>query len=201
MANITLKQLRYAVAVAEHGHFGHAAAASAISQPALSMQIQALEDGLGLALFERAARHVRPTPFGVGFLARAQRILAEVDDLGDSARAALMTRGYAEMARLAGALGAAPETLAGLSGFGDLVLTCTSAQSRNYRFGMALGRGDAFDPAVTVEGAATARAAVARAAALGVELPITTAVVGMIDGQLSLRQAMESLLSRPLKKE
>ena len=121
--------------------------------------------------------------------------------LGDSARAALMTRGYAEMARLAGAQGAAPETLAGLSGFGDLVLTCTSAQSRNYRFGMALGRGDAFDPAVTVEGAATARAAVARAAALGVELPITTAVVGMIDGQLSLRQAMESLLSRPLKKE
>ena len=88
MANITLKQLRYAVAVAEHGHFGHAAAASAISQPALSMQIQSLEDGLGLALFERAARHVRPTPFGVGFLARAQRILAEVDDLGDSARAA-----------------------------------------------------------------------------------------------------------------
>jgi glycerol-3-phosphate dehydrogenase (NAD(P)+) len=121
--------------------------------------------------------------------------------LGDSARAALMTRGYAEMVRLAGALGAAPETLAGLSGFGDLVLTCTSTQSRNYRFGMALGRGDAFDPAVTVEGAATARAAVARAAALGVELPITTAVVGMIDGQLSLRQAMESLLSRPLKKE
>jgi LysR family hydrogen peroxide-inducible transcriptional activator len=88
MANITLKQLRYAVAVAEHGHFGHAAAASAISQPALSMQIQALEDGLGLALFERAARHVRPTPVWGGFLARAQRILAEVDDLGDSARAA-----------------------------------------------------------------------------------------------------------------
>lgn len=88
MTNITLKQLRYAVAVAEHRHFGHAAAASAISQPALSMQIQALEDSLGLALFERAARHVRPTPFGVGFLARSKRILAEIDDLGDSARAA-----------------------------------------------------------------------------------------------------------------
>lgn len=88
MTNITLKQLRYATAVAEHAHFGHAAAACAISQPALSMQIQALEEGLGMTLFERAARHVRPTPFGVGFLARAQRILAEVEDLGDSARAA-----------------------------------------------------------------------------------------------------------------
>jgi glycerol-3-phosphate dehydrogenase (NAD(P)+) len=80
--------------------------------------------------------------------------------LGDSARAALMTRGYAEMVRLAEALGARAETLAGLSGLGDLVLTCTSTQSRNFRFGCALGRGDSFDPRVTVEGVATARAVV-----------------------------------------
>ena len=75
--------------------------------------------------------------------------------LGDSARAALMTRGFAEMTRMAHALGARPETLTGLSGFGDLVLTCTSEQSRNYRFGQSLGRNDPFDPTITVEGAAT----------------------------------------------
>jgi glycerol-3-phosphate dehydrogenase (NAD(P)+) len=77
---------------------------------------------------------------------------------GDSARAALMARGFAEMQRLAQAIGARADTLMGLSGFGDLVLTCTSAQSRNFRYGLALGRGEAPDPAATVEGIATARA-------------------------------------------
>ena len=90
--------------------------------------------------------------------------------LGDSARAALMTRGYAEMVRLAEALGARAETLAGLSGFGDLVLTCTSDQSRNFRFGCALGKAEAFDPRVTVEGVATARAVVRLAAERGIDL-------------------------------
>jgi glycerol-3-phosphate dehydrogenase (NAD(P)+) len=121
--------------------------------------------------------------------------------LGDSARAALMTRGFAEMQRLALALGAQRETLSGLSGFGDLVLTCTSPQSRNMQFGLSLGRNEAFDPTVTVEGAATARAAVRRAATLGIELPITAAVVAMLDGKVSLLQAMDMLLSRPLKEE
>ena len=78
--------------------------------------------------------------------------------LGDSARAALMTRGYAEMQRMALPLGARPETLAGLSGFGDLTLTCSTQASRNYRFGVALGQGVEFDPKITVEGAATAQA-------------------------------------------
>lgn len=121
--------------------------------------------------------------------------------LGDSARAALMTRGYAEMQRLALALGARPETLSGLSGFGDLVLTCTSAQSRNMRFGLALGKNEAFDPSITVEGAATARAALQRAAELGLDMPITGAVVALLDGKIKLRQAMDMLLSRPLKEE
>lgn len=121
--------------------------------------------------------------------------------LGESARAAVLTRGFAEMARLAFHAGAQPETLSGLSGFGDLVLTCTSAQSRNYRFGQSLGRGEAFDPAVTIEGAATARAALMRAGRAGIEMPITAAVVAMLDGALSVRQAMDQLLSRPLKKE
>lgn len=121
--------------------------------------------------------------------------------LGESARAALMTRGFAEMNRLAHALGAQPETLAGLSGLGDLALTCTSEQSRNYRFGLSIGRGAAFDPAITVEGAATARAALARAHALGIELPITEAVNALVTGELRVGQAMDMLLSRPLKEE
>lgn len=121
--------------------------------------------------------------------------------LGDSARAALMTRGYAEMQRLAQALGARPETLSGLSGFGDLVLTCTSPQSRNMRFGLSLGRNEDFDPNITVEGAATARAAMTQADALGLDLPITSAVVALLDGKVQVRQAMDMLLSRPLKEE
>lgn len=121
--------------------------------------------------------------------------------LGDSARAALMTRGFAEMQRLALALGARRETLSGLSGFGDLVLTCTSPQSRNMQFGLSLGRNEKFDPTVTVEGAATAKAALRRADALEIELPITAAVVAMLDGKVSVLQAMDMLLSRPLKEE
>ncbi|SEQ86122.1 NAD(P)H-dependent glycerol-3-phosphate dehydrogenase [Thalassovita taeanensis] len=121
--------------------------------------------------------------------------------LGESARAALMTRGYAEMQRMALALGAQPETLAGLSGFGDLTLTCTSEQSRNYRFGQSLGRNATFDPTITVEGAATAHAVLTRARTMKIDMPITAAVVALLDGTLKLRQAMDMLLSRPLKEE
>lgn len=121
--------------------------------------------------------------------------------LGESARAALMTRGYAEMQRMARALGARGETLAGLSGFGDLVLTCTSDQSRNTRFGLSIGRGDVFDASITVEGAATARAVQVQARDMDIEMPITDAVVALIDGKLRVGQAMEMLLSRPLKEE
>lgn len=88
MANITLKQLRYFQALARHGHFGHAADACAISQPALSLQIKELEQTLGTALFERSARQVYLTGFGAAFAPRARDILRAVDDLGDLARAA-----------------------------------------------------------------------------------------------------------------
>jgi glycerol-3-phosphate dehydrogenase (NAD(P)+) len=121
--------------------------------------------------------------------------------LGESARAALMTRGFAEMTRLAGRLGADPETLAGLSGFGDLVLTATSPQSRNYAFGLSLGRATAFDPATTVEGIATARAVTALGRKLALDLPITNAVAALCDGDLTIARAMETLLTRPLKEE
>lgn len=121
--------------------------------------------------------------------------------LGDSARAALMTRGYAEMVRLALALGARAETLAGLSGFGDLVLTCTSAQSRNFRFGLALGQGQAFDPSVTVEGVATARAVVRLAGDKGIDMPVTAMVDALASGRITLESATAALMSRPLKQE
>ena len=121
--------------------------------------------------------------------------------LGESARAALMTRGFAEMCRMAGARGADPATLAGLSGFGDLALTCTSDQSRNYQFGLSLGRGEGFDPTVTVEGAATARAVLAEAHKAGIDMPVTHAVTALADGKLQVAQAMDMLLSRPQKEE
>ena len=121
--------------------------------------------------------------------------------LGDSARAALMTRGFAEMVRFAQANGAETETLTGLSGLGDLVLTCTSELSRNFRFGRALGRGEAFDPAITVEGVATARAVSNIAETLEFEMPITTMVAALVDGRCSIAEAAEALLARPLKEE
>lgn len=121
--------------------------------------------------------------------------------MGESARAALMTRGYAEMQRIAAHRGADPATLAGLSGFGDLTLTCTSEGSRNYRFGLSLGRGEDFDGATTVEGAATARAMAQVAAQADLDMPITLAVVGLLDKTLDVATAVQSLLARPLKEE
>ncbi|MGR3633850.1 MAG: NAD(P)H-dependent glycerol-3-phosphate dehydrogenase [Limimaricola soesokkakensis] len=121
--------------------------------------------------------------------------------LGDSARAALMTRGFAEMQRLAASLGARPETLMGLSGFGDLVLTCSSELSRNYRYGLALGRGESFDAATTVEGAATARAVTGLAAARGLDMPISAVTARMVAGELTPLQALDALINRPLKEE
>jgi glycerol-3-phosphate dehydrogenase (NAD(P)+) len=119
--------------------------------------------------------------------------------LGDSARAALMTRGFAEMGRLAAARGARRETLFGLSGFGDLVLTCTSAQSRNFRHGLAVGAGQPTDPTATVEGVTTAHAVAETAGAL--DLPVTRMVSALLNRELPLAAAVEALLSRPLRRE
>lgn len=121
--------------------------------------------------------------------------------LGDSARAALMTRGFAEMIRFATAHGAQADTLAGLSGLGDLTLTCTSDLSRNYRFGFALGQGKPFDPTITVEGAATARAVHAIAQEKSIPMPLCDTVAAIAQGGLTVAQAMDQLLSRPLKEE
>ncbi len=121
--------------------------------------------------------------------------------LGESARAAIMTRGFSEMQRLAEALDARAETLFGLSGFGDLTLTCTSTQSRNYRYGLALGAGIGFDENTTVEGVATAKAVSNLAQNLKVDMPITAAINRVLAGETGLHEEMTTLLSRPLKKE
>lgn len=121
--------------------------------------------------------------------------------LGDSARAALMTRGFAEMQRVAAAFGAQPETLMGLSGLGDLTLTCTSDQSRNYRLGLALGAGRDFDSSVTVEGAATSQALARVAVQKGLDLPICACVADLVTGRVDMKEAMQQLLERPLREE
>ncbi|MCA0042174.1 NAD(P)H-dependent glycerol-3-phosphate dehydrogenase [Celeribacter litoreus] len=121
--------------------------------------------------------------------------------LGDSARAALMTRGFAEMQRFGIHAGAQPETLTGLSGFGDLVLTCSSELSRNYRFGLSLGRQEEFDPKMTVEGVATSQAVARIAREQNIEMPISLMVAEIGAGDISVLEALDYLLNRPLKKE
>lgn len=121
--------------------------------------------------------------------------------LGESARAALMTRGYAEMVRYAIGRGAQADTLAGLSGFGDLVLTCTSDKSRNFNHGLALGAGLPTDQSKTVEGVMTAHAVAAEATRLGLDLPVTQMVSLLLHGKVTQEQAIQSLLSRPLRRE
>lgn len=118
--------------------------------------------------------------------------------LGESARAALMTRGYAEMRRFAVSAGAQDETLAGLSGLGDLALTCTSEKSRNYRFGLALGRRGRATATETTEGIATALAV---AGMVGEEMPVTRMVAALVEGRVGVAEAAEALLSRPLRPE
>ncbi|MFC0217279.1 NAD(P)H-dependent glycerol-3-phosphate dehydrogenase [Pseudochelatococcus lubricantis] len=124
--------------------------------------------------------------------------------LGESARAALIARGFAEIMRFARAFGARPETLMGLSGLGDTVLTCGSNQSRNFAFGEALGQG--VPPAGAaggklVEGAFTASALIAKAHGVGVEMPVCEAVEAVIAGDLTIDQAIEALMNRPIKPE
>jgi glycerol-3-phosphate dehydrogenase (NAD(P)+) len=121
--------------------------------------------------------------------------------LGASAQAALVTRGFVELRRIGIAFGAQPETLMGLSGLGDLVLTCASAQSRNFAYGLALGRGEPLAGRPLAEGVATAGIAVRIAAQKGVDAPIIAATARILAGKLTISQAVESLMSRPLKAE
>jgi glycerol-3-phosphate dehydrogenase (NAD(P)+) len=125
--------------------------------------------------------------------------------LGASAAAALTTRGFAELVRFGRAFGARPETLTGLSGLGDLILTCSSPQSRNFSLGVALGEGctpaEAQGRTKLAEGAFTAAALVEMAQERAIEMPICTAVAAVLDRALSVDEAIESLLARPFRAE
>ena len=126
--------------------------------------------------------------------------------LGDSARAALTTRGFAELMRFGKKLGARPETLTGLAGLGDLLLTCSSRQSRNYSFGLAIGQGVSVSAALAasrgvVEGAHTARVAQALATRHEVDMPIVAAVSAIIDHGAEPAQEIARLLARPVREE
>jgi glycerol-3-phosphate dehydrogenase (NAD(P)+) len=126
--------------------------------------------------------------------------------LGDSARAAVIARGFAEFQRLGVALGAKRETMAGLSGLGDLILTATSKQSRNMSLGIELGRGRSIDAILAerntvAEGVATAPAVVTLAKKAGVDVPICAAVASLVSGRQSIDAIIAELLARPLKQE
>jgi glycerol-3-phosphate dehydrogenase (NAD(P)+) len=126
--------------------------------------------------------------------------------LGASAHAALVTRGFAELRRFGDTLGARPETLMGLSGLGDLLLTCGSPQSRNMSLGRALGEGQSLDAVLgsrrsVAEGVYTAAAVVRLAAAKGIEMPIAQAVHAIVEGRVTVDDAIDALLSRPFKIE
>ena len=132
--------------------------------------------------------------------------VAEGRKLGESARSALITRGFAELARLGVIMGAKTETLMGLCGLGDLVLTCSSTTSRNFSLGKALGEGQSLEDALkgklsVAEGAATAPALLELSLKHGVEMPISTAVAQILSGEKSVETAIIELLNRPLKQE
>ncbi|TMJ30669.1 MAG: NAD(P)-dependent glycerol-3-phosphate dehydrogenase [Alphaproteobacteria bacterium] len=124
--------------------------------------------------------------------------------LGPSAAAALTTRGFAELVRFGKAFGAKPETLTGLSGLGDLILTCSSRQSRNFSLGIALGEGRSLEEAQRgklAEGVFTASVLSDMANARGIDMPVAAAVAAVLDGRLDIDAAIESLLTRPFRAE
>jgi glycerol-3-phosphate dehydrogenase (NAD(P)+) len=171
-----------------------------------------LAEGLAAALASPSFRpYANDDPVGAAIGGAVKNVLAiacgiaEGKGFGASARAALIARGFAEMRRFGAALGAKPETLAGLSGLGDLILTCTTAQSRNFAFGLALGSGESVAEADghargVVEGEASAKPVVERAAALGVDMPIAAAVAGIVEGE-PIDATIAALLARPLRAE
>lgn len=144
-----------------------------------------------------------------GSLKNVMAIACGISDgqrLGESARAALIARSFSELTRLGRALGAKSETLMGLSGLGDLLLTCSSSQSRNYAFGRRIGEGIGIAEALAtskgvVEGVYSAKSAVALAHKYAIEMPIATAVSNIVEGVSSPKQEIEKLLSRPITQE
>jgi len=177
----------------------------------LAAQDATLAGALAAALGSPTFRPYHSTDVrGVEIGGAAKNVLAiaagivEGRRLGSSAAAALTTRGFAELVRFGRAFGARPETMTGLSGLGDLILTCSSRQSRNFAFGIALGEGRSPTEAQRgklVEGVFTASALRDMASERGIEMPIAAAVAAVLDGRLDIDAAIESLLARPFRAE
>jgi|SRR5690349_20930672 len=182
-----------------------------------ALSLACRDEGLGRLLAAAIGyRHFRiywtSDPIGVELGGAVKNVLAiaagivEGKGFDASAHAALVTRGFAELRRFGEALGARPETLMGLSGLGDLMLTCGSPQSRNMSLGRALGQGRRLQEVLghrrsVAEGVYTAAAIVRLAAEKGVEMPICGAVHAIVDANLSVDDAIEALLSRPQRSE
>ena len=113
----------------------------------------------------------------------------------------MVTRGFVELRRMGQAFGAEPETLMGLSGLGDLLLTCSSAQSRNFAYGLAVGRAENLAGLPLAEGVATAGIAARIARERGIDAPIISAVAAILAGKMTISDAVSALMSRPLKSE
>ncbi len=201
------------VAILSGPTFAHEVAAGKPTAITLACDDEALGEQLTQAI---AAPHFRPywtsDVIGAEIGGAVKNVLAigcgVVDGagLGLNARAALIARGFAEMQRFGMAKGARSETLAGLSGLGDLVLTCSSENSRNFSLGRGLGQGKSVaellaDRRSVAEGAATAPVLLKSAQAMGVDMPIVAAVCALLDGSASVAEVISSLLSRPLKAE
>ncbi|TWB07297.1 NAD(P)H-dependent glycerol-3-phosphate dehydrogenase [Bradyrhizobium stylosanthis] len=174
----------------------------------LAARDDALASSLVLALGSSTFRPYHSTDIrGVEIGGAAKNVLAIAAGivvgrkLGASAHAALTTRGFSELARLGRACGARAETLSGLSGLGDLLLSCSTAQSRNFALGIALGRGEAAPAGKLAEGAFTAPVLVELAAAASVDMPVSQAVAAILDNRLTIDAAIEGLLTRPFKAE
>ncbi len=179
-AAVTLATREEAVAAALTGALG-----SATLRPYHSTDVRGVEIG-------GAAKNV---------LAIAAGIVAG-RGLGASAAAALVTRGFAELFRFGRAFGARPETLTGLSGLGDVILTCSSAQSRNFSYGVALGRGDPAQAGhALAEGIFTAPVLIEMAKEKDIDMPIAAAVADILAGRASVDAASETLLTRPFRAE
>ncbi len=200
-----------AVAVLSGPNFASEVAAGLPAAATIGAADGALAESLAAAMNSAYFRvYVSTDPLGVELGGALKNVVAiatgilQGRGMGENARAAILTRGLAEMSRLAARLGARPETLMGLSGVGDLMLTGSSLQSRNFTLGVALGSGKSVQEVTgggqkLAEGMATARAALTLAEKLNVDMPLCAAVAGVMEGQHTIDAAIKSLMARPIK--
>ena len=192
-------------------NFAHEIAAGKPAASVIAARDAGLREKVAALLATPAFRlYGNDDPMGAQLGAAAKTVIAIAAGvvigagLGENARAGLITRGLAELARLSTALGGKRETVMGLSGLGDLLLTCTGEASRNFTLGLALGRGEALAAILAcrttvTEGVATAPALLARAGDL--DLPICSAVASILQGRITPGEAIASLLARPRRDE